>query len=81
MSYQLVSKEDFDKFISNYPSQLNVNVCGISEPLLVTYNDFSLKKKWPESVVAKYHDTECYPKNGKYPFIWEEREYYIKEKQ
>jgi hypothetical protein len=54
--FKSVYKEEFDKFVSEYPRKLNRDCCGISEPPLVTYNDFELANKWPYSIVAKYHD-------------------------
>jgi hypothetical protein len=53
-----VTKEQFYKFIDNYEKKLgrklDLDITGICEPPLVTYNDFNLGK-WPKSVVA-----ECY---------------------
>ena len=60
-----VGKDEYLKFIGEYPRRLERDVCGISEPPLVTYNDFT-RGKWPESVVAK--EWLC-PES--------EREYYI----
>ena len=51
--YKEVSKEEFDKFIQEYPNKLERDVTGICEPPLATYNDFTIASKWPESVVAK----------------------------
>lgn len=54
-----VSKQEFMNFIENYPRKLTVDICGISDPPLVTYNDFEKADKWPDSVVAstvKYSD-------------------------
>ena len=51
-----VSKDEFVKFLENYPRKLVVDACGLSDPPLVTYNDFSDGRKWgqdPDSVVAK----------------------------
>ena len=53
-----VGKDEFQKFIGEYPRELVCDVCAVSEPPLVTYNDFTLGK-WPDSVVAKtYLDDE-----------------------
>lgn len=51
--YKQVTKEDFEKFEIEFGSQLERNVTMICEPPLLTLNDFSDGKKWPESVVAK----------------------------
>lgn len=51
-NYKQVSKEEFEEFIKSYPKKLEIDVCGISEPPLISYNDFSLGK-FPESIVAK----------------------------
>lgn len=47
-----VDKEAFLEFIKEYPRPLNVDVCGISEPPSISYNDFELSDRWPYSVVA-----------------------------
>jgi hypothetical protein len=49
---KIVSKKEFYTFIKNYPSILEKNICGFCEPALLTYNDFSNGKVWPESVIA-----------------------------
>jgi hypothetical protein len=70
-----VDKAEFLEFTSNYPSNLQVDICGICEPPLVTYNDFT-RGAYPKSVVAqtwKYDDTQgerCYEPE-------ENRKYYI----
>ncbi len=48
-----VTKEEFDAFIATYPRHLVRDVTGICEPPLMTFNDFTIAPKWPESVVAK----------------------------
>lgn len=53
-----VSENDFKAFIRAYPTLLEQDICGISEPPLISFNDFRGGKKWPESMVAKYHDSE-----------------------
>lgn len=50
-----VSKEEFLSFVQNYQAPLAMDYCAISEPALITYNDFSLGK-WPDSVVASYKE-------------------------
>ena len=47
-----VSKSEFQEFINNYPRKLERDVCGISDPPSITYNDFELANRWPYSVVA-----------------------------
>lgn len=49
--YKKVTKEEFEKFIKEYPRELKVDVCGIYEPPLISYNDFTLGR-WAKSVVA-----------------------------
>ena len=51
--YKQVTKEEFEDFRDNYRSKLVVDVAGMCEPPLLTLNDFSDGKKWPESIVAK----------------------------
>lgn len=48
-----VTKEEFEEFIKNYPRKLERDVCGISDPPNITYNDFELANRWPYSVVAR----------------------------
>ena len=47
-----VTKEEFMEFIKNYPRKLKRDVCGISDPPAVSYNDFELANRWPDSIVA-----------------------------
>ena len=47
-----VTKEEFNEFIKNYPRKLERDVCGISGPPAVSYNDFELANRWPYSIVA-----------------------------
>ena len=47
-----VTREEFEKFIAEHGEKLERDVYGAAEPPLVTYNDFSMAPKWPESVVA-----------------------------
>ena len=47
-----VSKEEFINFINNYPRPLDRDVCGISDPPLISYNDFELANRWPDSIIA-----------------------------
>ena len=48
-----VSRQEYIRFIKNYPRDLDFDCTGIFEPPLGTYNDFSNEKVWPESIVAK----------------------------
>ena len=52
--FKEVSREDFIAFVSMYPRQLSSDICGISEPPLVGYYDFSAAKGI-DALVAKYH--------------------------
>ena len=54
MKLELCSKEEFDDFIAKYPRPLTRDVFGAGEPPVVTFNDFTIAPKWPESVVASY---------------------------
>ena len=74
--YMLVLREDFIKFIKNYPRKLDCDVYGISNPSLVTYNDFELANRWPYSIVAKTWNYSDDPKNYFYKPL-EERSYYV----
>lgn len=70
-----VTREEFDDFLKNYPRSLKRNVCGISDPPSVTYNDFELANCWPYSVVARtwaYSD-----KPGDYFYEPEDKRSYI----
>ena len=59
---KLVTKLELDKFIEEYPNKLEVDVTGIFEPPLKTYNDFTGDKVWPQSAVAyvKLYDGSDY---------------------
>lgn len=46
------TKEEFLAFLDRYPRALVRDVWGASTPMMVTYNDFSGGKVWPESVIA-----------------------------
>lgn len=71
-----VTKEEFKEFLKNYPRKLDCDVCGISEPPAVSYNDFELADRWPYSVVAHTWAYEGEP--GDYYYApEEERDYYI----
>lgn len=69
-----VTKEEFEEFIKNYPRKLIKDVCGISDPPNITYNDLELANKWPYSIVARtfmYSDEE-----GDYWYCPEEKRTY-----
>lgn len=55
IKWKEVSKEEFEQYLRDYPRKLVKDYCGISEPPLVSYNDFTLGD-FPESIVAKFHD-------------------------
>jgi hypothetical protein len=54
-----VNKEEFDKFVAEYPRPLERNVAAMYEPPLCSYNDSTLGE-WPESVVAWHHAFTSY---------------------
>lgn len=43
-----------DAFITAYPNPLERDVYRAFDPPLVTYNDFSIAPKWPDSAVAAF---------------------------
>jgi hypothetical protein len=53
MNWKKVSKEEFNIFLANYPNKLEKDVAYFFEPPMLSYNDFSDGKKWPESMVAQ----------------------------
>ena len=69
-----VTKEEFYKFIENYPRPLERNVTGVCEPPAISYNDFELANRWPYSIVAS---TYLYSDNpGDYCYEPEEKRSY-----
>ena len=46
-----VTKQEFIDFCNSYPHDLIRDVCGISDPPAISYNDFEIGW-WPLSVVA-----------------------------
>jgi len=46
-----VTKEEFDAFLLGYGKRLDRDVYQVSDPPVVTWNDFTLGV-WPESIVA-----------------------------
>lgn len=53
MKWKQVSKAELEAFVAGYPHALDVNVTGICEPPMRSWNDFSEGKVWPESMVAR----------------------------
>ena len=49
-----VTKQEFIDFCNSYPRALIRDVCGISDPPAVSYNDFEIGW-WPLSVIASTH--------------------------
>ena len=47
-----VSKEEFTSFIETYPNKLEQDVAQFFEPPLITFNDLTDGKMWPDSVIA-----------------------------
>lgn len=74
---KIVSKEEFESFIKAYPKELDRNVFHAHMPPLVTCNDFSDGKKWPESVVCGFHYFESLPKDRADHYGWQPNEYFI----
>lgn len=74
--FQQVSRDEYNRFIENYPRPLARDVCAICDPPVITHNDFELANRWPYSVVARtwlYDDTP-----GEYFYEPEEkRKYFI----
>ena len=50
MKYTVVSRDEFYAAKASYHKRLEVDVCYIVEPPLVTYNDFD-RGPWPHSIV------------------------------
>ena len=73
-----VTKEEFEKFINDYPRKLECDCSGICEPPAVSYNDFELANRWPYSIVASTWLYDDDP-DGYYYEPEEERDYYIVE--
>lgn len=69
-----VSKDEFERYLANYPRKLERDVCGIGDPPSISYNDFELANRWPYSVVAYTH---VYDDNlGHYYYAPEEERVY-----
>lgn len=74
--YIEVNKEEFENFKLTYQLKHNVtlksDITGICEPPLLTLNDFSNGKVYPESIVAK-----AYLMDGSDYYGGETTQYYI----
>lgn len=68
-----VAKQEFIDFCNSYPRALARDVCGISDPPAVSYNDFEIGW-WPLSVVASTHLYVDNPKD--YFYVPEEERFY-----
>ena len=68
-----VTKQEFIDFCKSYPRDLVCNVCGISDPPAVSYNDFEIGW-WPLSIVASTHAYDDNPKD--YFYVPEEKRFY-----
>jgi hypothetical protein len=73
-----VTKEEFNEFLNKYPRRLTCDVCGISDPPAISYNDFKLADRWPYSIVANTWAYDDDP-NGYFYEPEEKRDYYIVE--
>lgn len=65
-----VSRIEFRSFVSRYKPKLVYDVCGIFDPPIGSYNDFSGGKAWPDSVI-------CYISLGGKGDSTESYEYFI----
>lgn len=76
--YKQVSKNEFEKYIEEYAElngvTLHRDVAGMCEPPLLSINDFSNGKVWPESIVAK-----AYIMDGSEYYDGKTTEYFIPE--
>ena len=68
-----VTKQEFIDFCNSYPRSLARDVCGISDPPAVSYNDFEIGW-WPLSVVASTHLYTDNPED--YFYTPEEKRFY-----
>lgn len=74
--FKPVNKEDFIEFIEKYPRKLKMDVYGVCDPPLITYNDFELANRWPYGIVAKTYAYDDNP-DGYYYEAPEKRLYCI----
>lgn len=70
-----VTKEEFENFIKNYPSKLEEHWIFFCTPAIITWNDFSAGRKYPETIVAKTYD---YSDPVEYGTKESDKEYLIK---
>lgn len=68
-----VTKQEFIDFCNSYPWALARDVCGISDPPAVSYNDFEIGW-WPLSVIASTHEYDDNPED--YFYAPEEERFY-----
>lgn len=68
-----VTKQEFIDFCDSYPRSLARDVCGISDPPAVSYNDFEIGW-WPLSVIASTHLYADNPED--YFYTPEEKRFY-----
>jgi hypothetical protein len=65
-NWKRVTKNEFDAFVASFPRPLTRDVTGICEPPMLSYNDFSGDKIWPESMVARVALYDRYGEQNKY---------------
>ena len=68
-----VTKQEFIDFCNSYPRALVRDVCGISDPPAVSYNDFEIGW-WPLSIIASTHAYADNPED--YFYVPEEERFY-----
>ena len=49
---KLVTQQEYEEFIAKYPRTLKIDVCGIIEPPVKRYYDFSLGSQYNAEVAA-----------------------------
>lgn len=77
MKLRECTKEEFDRFIAEYPQPLQSDVAMMFEPPVQTLNDFTGGKVWPESVVAAVTLFESYPKETDSIYKWAPNQYQV----
>lgn len=50
------TKSELEDFVKNYPNKLEKDIIHFCEPPLLTFNDFSNGKVWPDSIVASVQE-------------------------
>ena len=73
-----VAKEEFQRYIQNYPRKLIGDVFGACMPPLITYNDFEMADRFPYSIVAETYGYDNDP-SGYFYEPEEKRTYKIME--